>query len=70
MKKSLIILAALLATIAVKAQQIAVVSASGSPSLYQDLNDAITGATSGIGRDMAVILAKKGIDPIIARKSY
>lgn len=47
MKKSLIILAALLATIAVKAQQIAVVSASGSTSLYQDLNEAITGASSG-----------------------
>ena len=28
----------------------------------------ITGATSGIGRDMAVILAKQGIDLIIASR--
>ena len=28
----------------------------------------ITGATSGIGRDMAVILAKRGIDLVIASR--
>lgn len=28
----------------------------------------ITGATSGIGRDMAIILAKQGIDLIIASR--
>ena len=28
----------------------------------------ITGATSGIGRDMAVLLAKQGIDLVIASR--
>ena len=47
MKKSLLIVVALLTTFAVKAQQIAVVSSDGNTTLYQDLNEAITDASSG-----------------------
>ena len=47
MKKSLLLVVALLTTFAVKAQQIAVVSSDGNTTLYQDLNEAITDASSG-----------------------
>ena len=48
MKKSIItVLVALLATMGVNAQQIAVVSEGGTTTLFQTLDEAVTGASSG-----------------------